>query len=66
MSGFVMKSIARVVPGVRGSFDHRFGGAPAHGGVKPHSGGQPLHLVYNFDCKDPLVPVRDDGAHCRK
>lgn len=62
MSGFVMKSIARVVPGVRGSFDHRFGGAPVHSGVKPHRNNQPLHLVYNFDCRDPLVPVSVAGA----
>jgi hypothetical protein len=58
MSDFVMKSIARVVPGVPGSFDHRFGGTPVHRGIKPRGGSQPLHLLYTFDTKDPLVPVR--------
>jgi len=58
MSGFVMDRIARVVPGASGSFRHRFGGPRAHRGVKPHRNGPPLHLLYNFDCEDPLVPIR--------
>jgi hypothetical protein len=62
MSGFVMKSIARVVPNVAGSFQHRFGGTPAHRGIKPRGSSQPLHLLYTFDTKDPLVPVRVPGS----
>lgn len=58
MSGFVMNSIARVVPGVGGFFHHRFGGPPAHRGVKPRGNSQPLHLLYTFDTRDRLVPVR--------
>ena len=62
MGGFVMNSIARVVPYVGDSFHHRFGGPPVHRGVKPHRNGQPLHLLYNFDCKDPLVSIRVAGV----
>lgn len=62
MSGFVMKSIARVVPNVACSFQHRFGGRPAHRGIKPRGSSQPLHLLYTFDTKDPLVPVRVPGS----
>ena len=58
MSGFVMNSIARVVPNVAGSFHHRFGGTPVHRGIKPRGNSQPLHLLYTFDTRDPLVPVR--------
>ncbi len=62
MSGFVMKSMARVVPNVAGSFQHRFGGTPAHHGIKPGGNNQPLHLLYTFDTRDALVPVRVPGA----
>lgn len=62
MSGFVMKSIARVVPNVPGPFHHRFGGTPVHRGIKPRGNSQPLHLLYTFDTKDRLVPVRVRGA----
>jgi len=62
MSGFVMNSIARVVPNVVGSFHHRFGGTPAHRGIKPRGNSQALHLLYTFDTRDPLVPVRVRGA----
>ena len=58
MSDFVMKSIARVVPNVECSFNHSFGGTPVHRGIKPRGSSQPLHLLYTFDTKDPLVPVR--------
>jgi hypothetical protein len=61
MSGFVMKSIARAVPNV-GSFHHRFGGTPTHRGIKPRGNTQRLHLLYTFDTKDPLVPVRVRGV----
>jgi len=62
MGGFIMNSIARVVPYAGDSFTHRFGGPPVHRGVKPHRNGAPLHLLYNFDCEDPLVPIRMTGA----
>ena len=63
MSGdFVMKSIARVVPNVAGPFKHRFGGTPTHRGIKPRGSSQPLHLLYTFDTKDPLFPVRVRGV----
>lgn len=62
MSGFVMKSIARVVPNAQGSFRHRFGGTPTHRGIRPRGSSQPLHLLYTFDTKDPLVPVRVRGV----
>lgn len=62
MGGFVMNRIARVVPYVGDSFHHRFSGPPVHRGVKPHRNGQPLHLLYNFDCEDPLVPIRVAGV----
>lgn len=58
MSGFVMKSIARVVPNASSSFNHLFGGMPVHRGIKPRGCSAPLHLLYTFDTKDPLVPVR--------
>lgn len=58
MSYFVMNSIARVVPNASGSYEHRFGGTPVHSGIKPRGGSAPLHLLYAFDTKDPLVPVR--------
>src|SRR5215211_6360025 len=58
MSGFVMSRIARVIPNVQSSFHHRFGGTPAHRGIKPRGNTQPLHLLYTFDTKDPLVPLR--------
>jgi hypothetical protein len=58
MSDFVMKSVARVVPSVKGSFNHSFGGPPVHRGSKPRGSSQPLHLLYTFDTKDPSVPVR--------
>ena len=58
MSDFVMKSIARVVPNGSGSYHHRFGGTPVHRGIKPRGCSAPLHLLYTFDMKDPLVPVR--------
>lgn len=62
MADFVMKSVARVVPNVEGSFRHRFGGTPVHRGIKPRGNSQPLHLLYTFDTKDPLVPIRVSGA----
>jgi hypothetical protein len=62
MSGFVMKSIVRVVPNIVGSFNHRFGGTSVHRGIKPRGNSQPLHLLYTFDTRDPLVPVRVRGA----
>jgi hypothetical protein len=62
MSEFVMKSVARVVPNATGAFHHRFGGAPVHRGSKPRGNTQPLHLLFTFDTKDPLVPVRVPGA----
>lgn len=58
MSYFVMNRITRVVPNVSGDFQHRFGGTPAHRGIKPRGSSQPLHLLYTFDTKDQLVPVR--------
>lgn len=57
-----MKSIARVVPNVDGPFRHRFGGTPTHRGIKPRGSSQPLHLLYSFDTKDPLFPVRVRGV----
>ncbi|HXQ37355.1 MAG TPA: hypothetical protein VN843_25320 [Anaerolineales bacterium] len=57
MSSFVMKSVARVVPNVQGSFNHSFGGPAVHRGSKPRGNSQPLHLVYTLDTKDPSVPV---------
>ena len=62
MSDFVMKSIARVVPDVAGPFQHTFGGTPTHRGIKPRGSSQPLHLLYTFDMKDPLVPIRMRGV----
>ncbi len=62
MSGFVMNSIARAVPNAAGSFQHRFGGLPAHQGIVPRGKGQPLHLLYSFDTTDPLFPVRLPNA----
>ena len=58
MSGFVMTSVARVVPGATSSFHHRFGGSPLHRGIVPNGNSQPLHLLYTFDTTDPLFPVR--------
>lgn len=58
MSDFVMTRIARVVSNVPSSFHHSFGGTPAYRGIKPRGNSRPLHLLYTFDTKDPLVPVR--------
>ena len=60
MSDFVLEPVSRIEVGSAG-YEHYFGGANRYEGMTPFRDAPPLHLLYDLDANDPLMPVRIPG-----
>ena len=45
----------------QGEYAHRFGGPPRHRGIVPPGQSYPIHLFYEFDLNDPVLPYHLPG-----
>jgi len=59
-SGFAQAN--RLVAGKRSKFDHRFGGQSRHSGLRFRKSKVHLHLLYDLDLNDPLIPIKLPNA----